>query len=92
MRYSNIIEFEHKTVVPPPFNLIEFIVRIGLIIYIKIYIKLLKKDTLLVITENTNFVLKEFESDEQEEDLNKFEKMIRDEYLTIEENLKTREE
>jgi hypothetical protein len=92
MRYSNIVEFEHKTVVPPPFNLIEFIVRIGLIIYIKIYIQLLKKDTLLVITENTNFVLKEFESDEQEEDLNKFEKMIRDEYLTIEENLKTREE
>ncbi len=33
MRYSNIVEFDHKTVVPPPFNLIEFIVRIGFNIY-----------------------------------------------------------
>jgi hypothetical protein len=50
MRYSNIVEFDHKTVVPPPFNLIEFIVRIGFNIY-NLALKILKRG----FDENTNF-------------------------------------
>ena len=50
MRYSNIVEFDHKTVVPPPFNLIEFIIRIGFNIY-NLALKILKRG----FDENTNF-------------------------------------
>jgi len=85
MRYSNIVEFEHKTIVPPPFSLIEFLVRIGLVVY-RFALKILHKD----YDENTNFVIKYMDED-QELDLNEFEIMKRDEFLNIEKYEKIRE-
>lgn len=50
MRYSNTIEYENKTLLPPPLNFFEFIIRL-IISIIQLIKKLLDKDH----DENTNF-------------------------------------
>jgi hypothetical protein len=50
MRYSNTNEFEHKTILPPPFNIFEYMIRSILGIYK--FILFIKKKK---VVRNTNF-------------------------------------
>jgi hypothetical protein len=76
MRYSNTIEFEHKTVLPPPFNLIEYLIRFVLTV-LTLFQKLANSEK---YEENTNFAIKQM-NPELGQDLSKFEDLKKNEYV-----------
>lgn len=76
MRYSNTIDFEHKTVLPPPFNLIEYLIRFVLTV-LSLFHKLANNEK---YEENTNFAIK-YMNPELGQDLSKFEDLKKNEYL-----------
>ncbi len=78
MRYSNIVEFEHKTILPPPFNLFEFFIRFLSATY-RLILVLTKRS----FDKNTNFAIK-YINIEQDKDLQQFEELKKDEFLTEE--------
>ncbi len=76
MRYSNTIEFEHKTVLPPPFNLIEYLIRFVLTV-LTLFQQLANSEK---YEENTNFAIKHM-NPELGQDLSKFEDLKKNEYV-----------
>jgi len=71
MRYSNTIEFEHKTVLPPPFNLIEYLIRFVLTV-LTLFQQLANSEK---YEENTKAIMLKDKNIREEEENNKLDQI-----------------